>query len=175
MEITKKLEKDWSPNREQFLDTSGRPLTQMLFLETVYSPSAIYTLKDVDHEYKGIIYPSIKRLYLEMEDPVEYEFANKYFLGWNHWQRICENKVITPHVYSWRYELELKLRSRAVSQFKKQAEKGGVQAIKWLAEKGWDVKIAGRPSKADIEKENKIMQNINNDFAEDFRRLVSVK
>ena len=147
MSDMKVQEDDWVPDRDQLLDSSGKPMTQTLFLETTYSPAAIYTLKDVSHLYKGKTYPSIKQLYIKMEDPAEYEFANKYFLGWNHWMRIYANKLLQPHIDEWRYELELKVRSRAVKQFQMQAKKGSIQAIKWLAEKGWDNRTAGRPSK----------------------------
>ena len=71
-------------NKKLLTDGSGKPLTQGLFLEIGYSDSALYTLKDNDHEYNDKALPSIKRLYLEMEDVTEYEFANKYFLGWSH-------------------------------------------------------------------------------------------
>lgn len=175
MKDTKTFDKNWKPSRDQLLDSADRPMTQMLFLECTYSPAALYTLKEVDHEYKGVIYPSIKRFYLEMEDPTEYEFANKYFLSWNHWQRIYANKLLTPHINEWRYELELKIRARAVKQFQDQAEKGGVQAIKWLAEKGWDVHTAGRPSKADIAKETRIQSDIKSQYSDDFGRLMAIK
>lgn len=175
MSDTKVQDQDWSPTRSQLLDSSDRPMTQMLFLETTYSEAALYTLKEIDHEYKGKVYPSIKRLYLAMEDPTEYEFANKYFLGWNHWNRIYANKLLKPHIDEWRYELELKLRARAVKQFQAQARRGGVQAIKWLAEKGWDVRPAGRPSSSEIAKEAKIQADILSDFSEDYGRLMAIK
>lgn len=175
MEDTKMFDSDWKPLREQLLDSSDRPLTQMLFLETTYSDNAIYTLKDVDYEYKGKLYPSIKRLYLEMEDPVEFDFATKYFLGVSHWNRIYANKLLKPHIDQWRFELELKLRSRAFKQLQKQAVKGSYQAIKWFADKGWDLRTAGRPSKEEVEKETKIQQSIASEFSEDYGRLMAVK
>ena len=50
-------------------DTKGRPLTQSLFLELGYNTQyAVYTLKDEDYNYEGKLYPSLKRLYLEMEE-----------------------------------------------------------------------------------------------------------
>lgn len=52
--------------RSLLVDTSGKPLTQGLFLEIGYSDSSIYTLKDSDHQYGEKTLPSIKRLYLEM-------------------------------------------------------------------------------------------------------------
>ena len=175
MEDMKTLEPNWKPSRDQLLDSFDKPMTQMLFLETTYSDRAIYSLKDIDYVYKDKLYPSIKRLYLEMEDPVEYEFANTYFLSMSHWLRIYSNKLLTSHIDQWRHELELKLRSRATKQIQKQAAKGSYQAIKWLADKGWDVRPAGRPSTEDIARETKIQKDIQDEFSEDYGRLMAVR
>ena len=52
----------------------GTYITQGLFLEIGYKTDlAIYTLKGEDYEFRGVLYPSIKKAYLEMEDVIEYE------------------------------------------------------------------------------------------------------
>lgn len=157
--------------REKFLDSSGRPITQSLFLEIGYTEHAIYTLKDQDHKWEGKLYPSLKRLYLEKEDVTEYDFATEYLLGWKHWQRICENKQIKLHVEEWREELEYKLRSRSTKQMIDLAASGSYQAAKWVADRGWDVRPAGRPSKAEKEKANAIGQRIADEYSADVIRL----
>jgi len=159
------------PDKSQMLDTSGRPITQSMFLEVGYSEAAIYTFKDNDHVYEGKTYPSLKRLYLLEEDPTEYDFANKYLLGWRHWNRLCENKLIRKEIDEWRIELEMKLRSRAVKEMIRSAEKGGVQASKWLADRGWEQRGAGRPSKADIASEKALMARVDNEYSSDIIRL----
>jgi hypothetical protein len=79
-------------DKRRLKDKMGRPMTQALFLEIGYeTDKAVYTLKDDDHTHNGVVYPSLKRLYLEMEDVVEYDFANTYLLGWSHWKRMNEN------------------------------------------------------------------------------------
>lgn len=175
MSVTKKQEELLLPTKDQMLDTSGRPLTQSLFLEFSYSPFAIYTLKDQDHEYNGKIYPSIKKLYMEEDDPTEYRFANKYFLNMRHWLRICNNKLMTDHIEEWRYELELKLRSEGISQMVKAARRGSQGAARFLTDRGWEVRKAGRPSKEELEREAKIQNNIKDEYADDLRRLVAIK
>ena len=160
----------FKPTREQ-LTSNGKPLTQSLFLENQYTKFSLYTLKDVDHEYKGRTYLSIKKLYLEMEDTTEYEFANQYFLGWNHWQRICNNALLTPEIESWRRELELKLRAIGVSTMIKQAKNGNLQASKWLADKGFDKRHAGRPTKGQVEAEVAYRAAIASEFDDDLARL----
>lgn len=157
--------------RGQMQDDAGRPLTQSLFLEIGYSDLAIFTLKDVDYTYNGKIYPSLKRIYIEMEDPTEYVFASTYLLGWKHWLRLCENKQIRKHIDEWRDELEYKLRSKAVNFMLTSAKEGNYQAAKWFADRGWTNKGAGRPTKADVEHERKVQAAIANEYSDDVVRL----
>ena len=157
--------------REMLVDDRGRYKTLSLFLEIAYDRDAIFTLKDYDHEYNGKTYISLKRLFLEASDPTEYTFATKYLAGWDHWQKICNNQVLAKHIEKWRFELELKLRSEAVRIISGQSRKGSVTAAKWLAERGWDDRPAGRPSKSEIEKQTKIIQDVQNEFEQDYARL----
>lgn len=161
--------------RERFLDSMNKPLTQALFLERGYSEYALYTLKDVDHEYKGHVYPSIKKLYLEIADPTEYRFVEACFLNWRHWLRLCENVLIREHIDEWRSELEIKLRSEAVRQAIDHAKNGTFQAARWLADRGWTNPGAGRPSKSDIEREKQIKAKISEEFENDNIRLFQQK
>ena len=164
-------------DKNKMKDSMGRPLTQSLFLEVGYNTQfAVYTLKDEDCEYEGVVYPSIKRLYLAHEDPTEYDFACTYLLGWQHWKRISRNKVFMKHISEWREELELKLRSQSVRDIIQiSASEKGFQAAKWLADKGWDKRMAGRPTKEDIEKETKIQANIAEEYMADVARLDDYK
>lgn len=155
--------------------SNGIPLTQSLFLEIGYTDYAVYTLKDEDYEYKGKVYPSLKKLFIEMEDVGEYLFACKYLLGWDHWQRLCSNKQVAEHIEKWRYELELKLRSKAIMEIKNKSKfEKGINASKWLAEKGWDKRKAGRPTKEDIQKETRIQADLDRQFQEDLKRLEGI-
>lgn len=159
------------PQRSKLIDTMGRPITQGLFLEIGYTDNAVYTLKDYDHEYNGQIYPSLKRLYLEVADPTEYEFANKYLLGWRHWLRLLENKQLRKHIDEWREELEVKLRCQGVKNIMASASLGSYQAGKWLADRGWETHGVGRPKKADLESQKKFEERIENEYGADIHRL----
>jgi len=162
------------PTRAQMQDVTGKPLTQGLFLEVGYGEAAVYTLKEQDHELNGKRYLSLKRLYLETADPTEYEFATTYLLGWKHWLRLCENKALRAHIDEWRDELEIKLRSKAIKYIldSSSGPMANVQASKWVADRGWAVRGAGRPSKADVEREKKIQAGIGDEYAADVLRLV---
>jgi hypothetical protein len=164
-------------DKSKLLDTMGRPLTQSLFLEIGYTDYAVYTLKDYDYPYKGTHYPSLKALYLKEEDPTEYTFAAKHLLGWQHWKRLCENKTIAKHVAEWREELELKIRSQAVRDMMNlcSSESGNYSATKFLADKGWEKRTAGRPSKGEKEREERIAERVMDEFSADIVRLQDVK
>lgn len=162
--------------REVLVDDRGRYKTLSLFLEIAYDKNAIYTLKDYDHEYEGKTYISLKRLFLEASDPTEYAFATENLAGWDHWQKMCNNKVLALHIDKWRYELELKLRAEGIQWVIKSArKKQNWLAAKFLAEKGWDTRVAGRPSKEEVERELKIQTDIQNEYSEDIDRIRLVK
>lgn len=165
-------------DKSRLVDVKGRPLTQSLFLEVNYDPEvAVYTMKGYDHEYEGKIFPSLKRLYLEMEDPVEYEFAYTYLLDWKHWLRICDNKLFKKEVEEWREELELKIRGMGTKSILDAAlsEDGSFQAAKWLADKGWDKRKAGRPSKEEVAREKKMQARLQDEYAADIVRMSNRK
>lgn len=162
---------EWLPDRTKFKDPSGKLLTQSLFLENGYNTEyAIYTLTDEDKEYKGKTYPSLRRLYLECMDPTEYEFATKYLWGWNHWQRIAANNLMTEHINDWRMELEVKLRSMAVKSIVIGAL-GSYNAAKWVADGSWK-QARGRPSKAELAKEKRLRERVAQEADEDGDRIV---
>lgn len=159
-------------NREKMTDSLGKFLTLALFLEVYYDKDvAMYTFKEVDYEYEGKTFISLKAKYLEMADPTEYDFANTYLCGWRHWNRLVENKVIRKHIDEWREELEYKLRSQAVKQMKLSAEGGNYQAAKWFTDRGWATRGAGRPSKEAVEKEMNIQKRLGDEFSADIIRL----
>lgn len=114
-----------------------------LFFETTDADKStvLYTLKDRDHEG----FPSLYRLFLEMDDPTEYEFANKYLDGWEHWQMLCGCKWFAPFVERWREELKLREAARIIPKIRDEAAAGNrnaLQALKYLLERGWEDKKA---------------------------------
>lgn len=156
-------------DKSRFKDEKGRYIVQGLFLEDRYNTgTAFYTYDGIDKEYKGKLYPSLKRLYLEHSDPVEYDFANTYLYDWPHWQRLCRNKTVSAEIDKWREELSLKLMSEGVlSMINLAVEKESYQASKYLADRGWDVKDKGRPSKEAVEGELKKRADIASEYDED--------
>lgn len=165
------MDENWTPDRSRLKDSMGRVITQSLFLENGYDTDlAVYTLTDEDKDYKGKVYPSLRRLYLECMDPTEYVFATTYLWGWEHWLRLQNNKLMQPHIASWREELEVKLRAQAIRQIRT-AALGNFNAAKWIADGSWTTKTRGRPSKAELEREKKIRERAAEEGSADSDRI----
>jgi hypothetical protein len=161
-------------DKKQLVDSMGRPLTQSLFLEIGYdTEKAVFTLKDEDFFYEGHTYPSLKKLFLATEDPTEYQFAKAYLLGWQHWLRLNKNKLLSKHFEEWREELEVALRSSAaLSIIDMSSDDKGFQAAKWVADKGWAKRGAGRPSKEEKLREERVQERIEDEFSGDVVRML---
>jgi hypothetical protein len=160
--------------KKDMRDIRGYPMTQALFLETLYDvDKAIWTFKDEPTEFKGKVYPSLRQYYLDIADPTEYRFAKECTLGWDHWQRMIENKQIRTEVDKWREELEISLRSEGIQAIiDATAQEGGnFQAAKWLADKGWDKKNVGRPSKSELERDKRVAERVNEGFNAEIIRM----
>lgn len=153
-----------------------RYLRALFWEEAPDKSTVLYTLKDRDH--KG--YPSLYRLYMEMQDLTEISFARKYFESWEHWQMVCQCEWFIPYITRWREELELETRAMALAAIKDEAmstSKNSFQANKFLLQGGWkkedpqEPKRRGRPSKEDINKAADKLAKGDTRLIEDFKRL----
>ncbi len=160
-------------DKAQFKDDMGRYIVQGLFLEDRYNTDlAVYTLTNEHKLYKGKMYPSLKKLYLEESDPEEWLFAEKHLYDWPHWQRLCKNVVVSKHIEEWREELRISLRSEGIATLIDLAVNDkSYQAAKWLADEGWIKNKRGRPSNEEVEGELKKRADVDKKFAEDFQLL----
>jgi len=139
----------------KFKSIMGHFITKGLFYETTLPDTrsaCLFTLKDQDHEG----YVSLYRLYMEANDPTEYQFAVSHLDGWEHWEAITACSWFKPYLARWRKELELRMKSKALSRIMSEAKttsKESFAANKYLLEKGWEPKNThgrGRPSKEEI-------------------------
>lgn len=157
----------------------GKWITKALFYETTLPENrdyCVYTLKNEDMEVDGVTYWSLRKRFVECDDPTEYEFATRHLGGWQHWKVLSESETLKSHVEEWREERDVRLRSVGVKKLVDLAagEDSSFQAAKWLADKGWvdkDVSKRGRPSKAEVAKETKRRADISSRVAEDMKRL----
>ena len=161
--------------RDQLIDPIGSYRTQSLFVETNgTTDEPIMTLREVDIEYNGTVLPSLRKIYMETADPEEYEVAIKVLGSWEHWTRFFGNKKIMKYINQYRNELEVKIRSGAVKAMIKTAvEDGskGTSAAKYIAEKGWNKRKAGAPSKIEVKRELAIQTGIDEELEQDLKRI----
>jgi len=139
-----------------------------------------YSLKKYDYTPQGsdITYPSLYRLYMEMEDLLEFEFANRYFDSYEHWELISKLSYMKEDVAQWRKEVELKVRARALRELRDlsittEDSKVKVDLNKYLLNRGWIDKTntKGRPSKEEIKKELERVTAVEKELQEDFERI----
>lgn len=162
---------------KRFVKTSnGAWQLYNLFAEwNVSSPEVItYTIQDYDTEY-----PSLYKLYMDMEDVMEWNFANKYLACWDQWQQLCEMPKFKPVVERWRKELSLKIQSQALKAIANEAlseSRNAYAANKFLVERGWIEKEGssrgrGRPSKKEIEEAARLELDQKSQILQDYERL----
>lgn len=170
--MTKKKEIDHSVMK----DPQGRYRTKSLFVETIQKDQVeagfvpLFTLRARDG------YVDLHSLYLEESDPTEYNFALRAFGSWEHFMKLQSLEWFKQHLNIWRQEVEVKLRSEGIRALAKSAKRDGsrgLSAAKWLAEKGWEPKKRGRPSKEEVEAEKRAQLQMEEELAGDASRLLN--
>ena len=124
---------DWEANKSLVTDSTGRRLTIGLFKELSDNPSAPFSIADW------------RRIYVEIADPTDYKAAHVLIGQWEHWTMLTECKAFATELAKWRAEVEVKLRSEAIAELRKQAKtEKGTAAAKYLA---GEAAPRGRPPK----------------------------
>lgn len=178
------MKTEYEKYRSVAKDRLGRYRTQSLFWEyrkanLIEDYPPIFTIKDRQHTVDGVTYPSLKLIYMSYEHVpgYEYDFAMDVFGSWEHWIVLSEKSLLKTLIKEWRDELEIKLRAKGIRQLIQMASENdpkGLQASKFLSDRGWvqkDNKTRGRPSKEEIERERVQQANIRDNLSEDMERL----
>lgn len=171
-------------NGNRFKNSFGVHLLKPIFyeLDETDRPNAIYTLKDYDSEFEGKLYPSLRRLYVEAEDPTEYNFSCQYLDGWTHWKKLSSASFFKEYLGEWREELEVRLRAKGLVGIRQVASvpgKEAFQAQKYLAQAGWKLpdekSSVGRPTKEKVAQEAEKLFKQRTEFDDDFDRIINNK
>lgn len=158
-----------------FKDSMGRWLTKALFYEAnnYQLDNALFTLGEEDREVNGKTLLSLRKRFVEAEDSTGYTIAMEYLGGYEHWSAICKSSIKTE-IAKWQEELEMKLRCIGLRKTIESAKNGNFNAAKFLVEKGWDKRQAGRPSAAEVEGERKKAAQLLDVVDDDIRRMENV-
>lgn len=155
----------------KFKGISGAYLTKQLFWETSEDKSRVlYSLRDYDNHG----YPSLRRLYVDMGDETEYQFAETYFGGWNHWKRLLSAPWFLDFISQYREELAAKNAAERLIAIRKKAQEGDFHANKYLLEgqwKGEKKNSVGRPTKERIREEAELLRKTDKTIDDDYHRL----
>lgn len=157
-------------------EVKGRYRIASLFWERRHDETdafePIYSL--VDYEVNGKVIP-LKRLYLEIADPTEYEFARLCFFNFEHYVKAMRSAYFKAFIDRCRDELEMQLRSQAVNRIKDIAKSGkdaaAITAAKYIIERGW---MGSRKERDAIVRRKKQDKEINNVLEQDLE-LLAVK
>lgn len=172
---------DLTKFHSQMKDDLQRYRTQSLFWELRYGTEdkypPIFTLKSENIERDGVTYYSLKKIYMSYDHVpnMEYDFALDAFGSWDHWNKLANDTIpmIKDEIKSWREELDIKLKAqglKALINAARDNDAKGVQAAKYLAEKGYAPK-RGRPSKEEVERELKQEAGIKKQLESDLERI----
>lgn len=151
-------------------EVSNKYLTQSLFYETGKGDDrALFTTKRKHH--KG--YVSLYKLYMEIADPTEYLFAKAAFGSWEQWKRVKNNKLLSKlmKIHEWEEELEIRIRSLGIKATILAASEGKTDAAKYIAEKKWDKRRAGRPTNEEVLRETVIARKLDKETEDELQRL----
>lgn len=168
------------PDKTKFRNPMNGLYIRRIFLETSYRDNdktpVQYTLRSQDHP-DG--YPSLYKLYIQLADPLEYQFAETYLESYEHWTKLCETNWFKPIIERWRNDLQAKLKTQALQKILRVSEddshRNQFEALKIILAGGWKEKEprrkAGRPTKEEVK--GQLQQTISDEkeLLEELRRV----
>ena len=138
--------------KNKFKGNGAKWLTEGLFLETTQpNENALYSLQPWDKRYKGTFFPSLHKLYVELGDVSEFEFANLYFDCYQHWLLIKGRPFFQEYYAKMVAELNAKLRGKALKTMLDQVDGGEASqaTLKYLADNDYMKKApVGKPKRS---------------------------
>ena len=114
--------------------------------------------------------------FVDIADPTEYRAALDLVGSWMEWQRFKKEwkEFRDVILIEWLAEVEIKLRSEAISNLCLQAtDPKGAASAKWLAEGRYKPKKVGAPSRGEIQRQAKIQARIDDEVEDDIARVVN--
>lgn len=152
---------DYETIRSKVIDSYGRRVVLALFSE--FSSKSGF-------EPIWSLYKDWKPIYLEAEDPTEYEAAMRLIGDYEHWLLIRNHPRLSSIFDKWAVELEIKLRSKAIKKLViHSASPNGTTAAKWIAEGGFVMR--DKRTKKGKEVEEEVKQELSARVTEDMERL----
>lgn len=144
-----------------FKDTRGVWATLSLFADRAGAYKDSIVFESVDEA---------RKLFIATKDPTGITFADEYLGGYEHWKALLNCRSLELEMASWKEEMEVRLRSEGLKNIHAMA-KESFQASKLIMEGKWDDRKAGRPSKAEVEKNIRVESKMKQEFNKDIARI----
>ena len=144
-----------------FKDPVGRWVTRGLFADKATDFKNCIIWQTMDEARKDFI---------ACGDPTGIVFADKHLGGYDHWLALKSAKALETEITKWEEELEARIRSQSLLQIKEMSM-DSFQASKFLMDRGWDKRAAGRPTKEMVEKETRIQSKMKESYDNDILRF----
>lgn len=121
-----------------------------------------------------------KKIYLDIDDPLEYSFYSKYFSSLEDWETLCNTSFFKPIILQWRKELEVRLRSKALRALREVAlgdTRDSFIANKYLLDNfsKKETKGRGRPSKQEVLSEATRLASEEDRLKQDYNLITNSK
>lgn len=163
------------PTEKIFKNSNGVYLTKELFFETAIKedrPLTLYSLKSEDHQVDGRTFPSLRRIYLELDDLTEFLISDQYFGGHPHWKKLLSCSWFISVLKPIREELKARHMAEYLRTLRKDALSGNAASAKFLLDRLEHKGQKGRPSKEKIEQEAKKLVQDSDFVSADLERLL---
>lgn len=118
-----------------------------------------------------------RKRFVAIADPTEYRAAIDLVGSWEEWQRFKKEwkEFRDVILIEWLAEVEIKLRSEAISNMCIQAvDPKGTAAAKWIAEGRYRPRKVGAPSNAEVQRQAKIQASIDDEVEDDIARIANI-
>jgi hypothetical protein len=170
--------------QNKFKNSNGKYYTRQLFweesIELAASAKTIEPIFTLYTDKEGLI--NFGKAYVETEDPTGYKVATELLDGYRMWTVLMQAAWFKAAKKLWDEEMDARLSSKGIAKLQEMLENGTppqqAQAAKYFADKEFrkdKTHYRGRPSKDQIIEETRKAAIIDENLADDLKRIRLVK
>lgn len=160
--------------KNKFKLARGGWMTKSLFAEFTVNngPPPVFSLRG---DAEG--FPSLKNLFIELNDHTGVLLAEQYLGGWEHWEALMENQWFSDEVQRWKRQVLARMEREAVDVVKviasDEGNKGQLAAARLLLDISApkEPNKRGRPSKEEVSNQLKQEAEREKTLLEDAQRI----
>lgn len=154
------------------INLGGKPSVKVLFIQ--------YAETEEEKQNAKYDMENFHEVFLDEADLTEYKAAMRLTGSWEEWSRFKHQwPTFRYNIAKWKEELEVKLRSDAMSKLvslvASKSDQTAATVCKFLVQSGWDKREgAGRPSKTEMRKQAQEIARVAADTKEEEDRILEL-